>query len=208
MQNIKLLIGMLLGTVIVVTIIAIAFSQKTSAPIEMKRLVGDERHATGSATPKVTLVEFSDFQCPACRAVQPLVEQLITQYGEQLRFIYRNFPLIAIHKNSQAAALAAETAGSVNKYWEYHNILFERQQEWSEKSAEEAESIFIAYGTLLGIPPELMKTSLSSKTFEQQIQNDVKDGTALGVSATPTFYVNSQKTSVQDLEQTIANLLK
>lgn len=208
MKNIPLLAGVLLGTLVLVIAVAVIFSKKASAPLPLSRLVGQERHATGSAQPKVTLVEFSDFQCPACRAAQPLVKSVVEKYPNDLKFIYRHFPLTTIHKNAELAANAAEAVGSVGKFWQYHDMLFERQNEWGEKSAQEATDLLISYAVELGVPKELLETSLKEKSFQQFVTQDVADGNAIGISATPTFFVNGQKVFAEDLESTVANLLK
>lgn len=207
MKNIPLLLLTLVGTFALVIAVAVIFSKKASEPLEQTRLVGDMRNATGSAQPKVTIVEFSDFQCPACKAAQPLVKQLLQTYKDNVKFVYRNFPLPQ-HQYARLAALAAETAGSVGKYWEYHDKLFATQEEWSALKENEVVDRFVLFAEELKIPGELMQESLKSKTFEKTISQDVADGNALGVSSTPSFYVNGQRIQISDLQSTVENLLK
>lgn len=85
----------------------------------------------GKENASVTLIEYADFQCPACASYAPVVEQLEENYGDRVRFVFRHFPLISIHKNAYAASVATEAAGAQGKFWEMHDLLFERQSEWS-----------------------------------------------------------------------------
>jgi len=207
MKNIPLLLGTILATLALVVGVAIIFSKKANAPIEMTRVVGDTTNATGSAQPVATIVEFSDFQCPACKAVQPLVKEIVDKNLDKVRFIYRHYPLPQ-HQNAQLAALAAETAASVGKFWQYHDVLFETQSDWEKLSNDDAAKKFAEYAQSMGIPSELMQQSLKTKTFEQRVLKDMSDAGALGVSSTPTFYLNGQKMQIDQLQAAVENLLK
>ena len=207
MKNIPLFILTLVGTFALVIAVSVIFSKKASQPLDQNRLTGEARNATGSAQPKAIIVEFSDFQCPACKAAAPLVKQLVTKYQDQIKFIYRNFPLPQ-HQYGQLAALAAETAGSVGKYWEFHDVLFEKQEEWSALKENEVVDQFVKYAESIKIPGDLMRQSLKEKTFENVVLKDIADGNALGVSSTPSFYVNGQRIQTSNVQQTVENLLK
>lgn len=207
MKNIPLLIGTILAMIALVVGVAVIFSKKANAPIEMTRVVGDTTNATGSAQPIATLVEFSDFQCPACAAAYPLVKEIVDKNLEKMRFVYRHYPLPQ-HQNAQLAALAAETAASVDKFWQYHDVLFEKQSEWQGLSNDDAIKKFADYAQAIGIPSELMQQSLKTKTFEQRVLKDMSDAGALGVSSTPTFYLNGQKVQISELQAAVENLLK
>lgn len=207
MKNIPLFILTLIGTFALVIAVSVIFSKKASQPLDQSRLTGEARNATGSAQPKATIVEFSDFQCPTCKVAAPLVKQLVTKYQDQIKFVYRNFPLPQ-HQYGQLAALAAETAGSVGKYWEFHDILFEKQEEWSVLKENEVVDRFAAYAESVKIPADLMRQSLKEKTFEKIVLQDAADGNALGVSSTPSFYIDGKRVQLNDLQQTVENLLK
>src|SRR6185369_7009713 len=126
MKNLPLFFGVLLGTLLLVIGVAIVFTKKANAPVDSSRILGDQHNATGSAQPKVTLVEFSDLQCPACKATEPLVQEILAM-SPDIKLVYRQYPLITIHKNSLLAAEAAEVAGSTGKFWPFHDIMFEKQ---------------------------------------------------------------------------------
>lgn len=144
----------------------------------------------GDATAVVTLIEYSDFQCPACAAFEPLLQEVSAAYGTQVRTVYRHFPLYTLHPNAESAALAAEAAGLQGKFWEMHDLLFDRQADWDELAAP--IDMFIAYAGLLEIDIEQFKNDLASDVVRDRVKVDVSSGNAAGISATPTFYLNGQ----------------
>lgn len=152
--------------------------------------VSETDHVRGSATAPVTIIEYSDFQCPACAAFEPLVAQVSATYGDQLRVVYRHFPLYTLHKNAGAAAQAAEAAALQGKFWEMHDILFDRQNDWSELAS--TTDMFAAYAGLIGLDVEQFKTDLASDAVRDRVKVDVSSGNAAGISATPTFYLNGK----------------
>lgn len=199
MKNIPLLLAVLIGTLALVAGVSIAFSRPSEAMVNPEQVTGDARNATGSAQPKLTIVEFSDMQCPACRMVQPTLAQLKAKYPNDIRLVYRHFPLTSIHANAPAAAQLAEGAGSKGKFWEMHDLLFEKQAEWSGLAQAELESKFVEYGKTLGFSPDEVKAWLTSKEFSAKVLQDIADGTAGGVNSTPAFFLNGKKTDVQSL---------
>lgn len=209
MKNIPLLLGTLIGTFVLVFVVAFVFSKKASAPVDTVKLVDEARLATGSAQPKVTIVEFSDFQCPACKVAEPLVKQLVVNNKDTVKLVYRHFPLTQ-HQHSTVAALAAETAASVSipKFWEMHDLLFEKQEEWSPQKADEVIKTFGTYAEKIGIPAELMEKSVQEKVFRSKVEFDAAAASTFGVSSTPTFYVNGQKVQISDLQSTVEKLLQ
>lgn len=208
MKNLPLLIGSLALTLALVIGVSMVFTKKTNepvVPVDQQLLVSDTPHVTGSASASATLVEFSDFQCPACRSVQPLVTQIKAQYGEKLRFVYRHFPLRSIHKNAAMAARASEAAAKQNKFFAYHDKLFEVQPEW-EGDADPTLR-FIAYAKELGLNEEQFKKDIADSALDARVLKDEADATTIGVSATPTFYLNGIKTDVTELPARIDALL-
>ena len=199
--------GVLLGSVILVSLVAVMFSKKASTPIDMTRLVRNERIATGSAKPKVTIVEFSDLQCPACKASAPYVKQIV-QTLPDVRLVYRHFPLTGIHKNALAAAQAAEAMQIKGKFWEFHDILFEKQSDWEKLSDSEAKKKFGEYAQTLGVMPEDLQKATEDQATQKNVNEDISDGNVLGISGTPTFYVNGKKVDVKELQQAVESALK
>ena len=197
MKNIILLVGTILGTFMAVVGLAYFLSAKSGAtasvPANPELVSGGARWSRGPAEAKVTVVEFSDLQCPACRAVQPAIAQVINKYPDQVRVIFRHFPLKTIHTYAQLAAQAAEAAGEQDKFWEMHDLLFNRQPEWSElDSADAVKSKFIQYVSELGIDSQRFSETIDSDKVRQAVQIDVDDATALNLNSTPTLFVNNQ----------------
>lgn len=145
----------------------------------------------GNRGAKVILVEYSDFQCPTCAAYHSVLKQVTEEFGRDLAFVYRHFPLSQIHQNSELAARAAEAAGRQGKFWEMHDIIFEKQREWSgEKKAEE---FFKRYVESLGLNAKQFETDIASKEVKDKVNSDYQDGVRFGVNATPTFFLNGEK---------------
>lgn len=148
-------------------------------------------HVQGSSTAKAVLIEYSDFQCPACGAYYPTVKNLQKKYGDKLTLVYRNFPLTQLHQYAQLAAQAAEAANLQGKYWEMHDVLFEHQDVWP--TDKDVTATFTGYATDLKLDEKKFATDLTSKTVKDRVQRDIDTGNAVAVNATPTFYLNGTK---------------
>ncbi len=201
MNNTKLVVGVLMGTVVVLVGMGVLMSRLSAQPVDATVLLGDARHATGSAKARVTVVEFADFQCPGCAQIAPVVEQLVKDNPDQLRVIFRQLPLVQIHSHAMAAAEAAEAAGNEGKFWDMYAVLFSRQQEWAE--ASDAQSRFAAYGQELSLPAELLTQAMTENAYQVEIDKDIQDSQRLGIDATPTFFVNGVKVAMENLQSTV-----
>lgn len=153
-----------------------------------------ERMTEGTPSAKVTMVEFGDFQCPACGAVHPAVKQIVSEYKDKVYFVFRNFPL-PMHPNAPLAAQAAYAAGQQGKFWEMHDKLYESQDEWSEKPSGQAKDILTSFAKDLGLDMTKFESDLTKNAGNTKIQKDQNDGYQLGVDSTPTFYINGTKFS-------------
>ena len=142
---------------------------------------------SGSAT---ILIEYSDFQCPACGGYYLLLKKLNEEFGDKILFVYRHFPLQQ-HKNAKSAAIASEAAARQGKFWQMHDMIFENQSEWSEE--KNAEGIFTSYTQNLGLNIEQFKNDLNSQEIKEKIDNDYKGGVRANVNGTPTFFLNGKK---------------
>jgi len=145
----------------------------------------------GNAESKVVVIEYSDFQCPACRAYEPLVNQLYKEFGDRVLFVYRHFPLFSIHPNADGAARAAEAAGQQGKFWEMHDLLFVNQSSWSK--LVNAESVFTGYAEKLGLSLDAYTAAFESAEARQSVADDYARGLKMGVNSTPTFFLNGSK---------------
>lgn len=214
MKNIPLLFGTILGTILLIIGVAYFFSG-SSAPAEEvaqadpAQLVNGARHSSGPAEAKVTVVEFSDFQCPACRAAKPLVDQLKNQYGDSVKIVYRHFPLDSIHPNARLAAQASEVVAEQGKFWEYHDLLFTRQDEWADiTNKEELLNKLAEYAAQLQIDKASFLEKIETQEVVQKVVDDADLGTSLQVDSTPTFYVNGQQTLAPQLISAVESAQK
>lgn len=146
----------------------------------------------GATTSPIILVEYSDFQCPACAAYMPIVEEFI-QKNPEIAFVYRHFPLPQ-HGNAIQASITAEAAGKQGKFWEMYRIIFENQLNWQDSKT--AKTIFESYAKELSLDIEKYNKDIESESILQKITNDTKSGLKAGVNSTPSFFVNGKKINV------------
>lgn len=165
-------------------------SQPTVADSQKEFLVRDDSSKIGTDSAKVTIVEFSDFQCPACGALYPTLHAILNDYQGKVTFVYRQYPL-PMHKNAMVAAEAAEAAGAQGKFKDMHDMLFEKQSEWSESS--KPKEIFAQYAQALGLDVEKFRQAVDAQAFKDKIARDQQDGNILGVNSTPTFFINGKR---------------
>jgi protein-disulfide isomerase len=149
---------------------------------------GNYLPASGSA--KVTLVEFGDYECPACGDYEPFVKQLLTDFAGKMNFVFRNYPL-SQHSNAQISSDAAEAAGLQGKFWQMHDKLYENQNDWSNSS--DPTSIFVGYAQSLGLDVNKFESDIASAAVKNKVQSDTNDGNTVGLTETPTFYLNGVK---------------
>lgn len=149
-----------------------------------------EAHVKGNPDAAVTLVEYSDFQCPACGQFYPYLKEIVEEHGDQLRFEYRHFPLINIHPFATPAARAAEAAAQQGKFWEMHDKLFEGQGTWSKSSNPNA--YFEQYAEEIGLDMATYKRHLNSSVINDAITNSFNDARDRGFTGTPTFMLNGE----------------
>jgi len=165
---------------------------KNSSPVDQNVLgLRENERIYGRNDAPVMLVEYADFQCPACGAYYPLIKTLEQDFSDKLAVVFRHFPLTAIHSNALPAARAGEAAGQQGKFWEMHDMIFEKQHEWS--ASTEVEKIFRHYAEVLGMDVDRFSTDYNSKSFDAKIKNDFNSGETLGVQGTPTFFLNGTK---------------
>lgn len=153
--------------------------------------ITEEEWSKGNKNAPVTLVEYSDFQCPACKLYYPMVNKLAEEMPEEVQVIYRHYPLTSIHPQAELAARAAEAAGIQGMFWQMHDKLFEGQTAWSGQS--DAEGIFISYAQDLGLDVEQFKNDLDSKAVKNAIDDDRRSGNQAFVEGTPTLFLNGEK---------------
>jgi protein-disulfide isomerase len=152
-------------------------------------------HVRGQQNAPVMIEEFSDFQCPVCGRMHTVVKQLTEKYPTQVGVAFRNFPLREIHKHAAEAARAAEAAAMQNKFWEMHDMLYEKQSEWS--NPDDARTLFIGYAKSLGLDVPRFTSDLDSSIVAMRVVADERRGAAFGIHATPTFFINGRELSFE-----------
>lgn len=180
-----------IGVVVVGIIWLIAVSSKGGGSNVAVAAVTADDHIRGVQTAPVVLIEYSDFQCPACGSYFPIVQGLKVTYGDQLAVVYRNYPLTQLHQYAQLAAQAAEAAARQGKYWEMHDLLFDRQKSWS--TASDVKQTFIDYAKELKLDEATFKNDLESSTVKDRVTRDITSGNAVSITGTPTFFLNGEK---------------
>jgi protein-disulfide isomerase len=197
----KFFLGIIGGTILVL-VVAVLFLSQPSKPIEKSRLINPKTHTTGNVDAKTWLVEFSDFECPACRVFTPTVEALIADHKDQLLFAHRHFPLPQ-HLFSMKSAIAAEAAGKQNKFWEMAHALY--------KEPTLSDSSIAAIPKTLQLNEEQFASDSANPAIEAAITEDVQLGDAIGIRATPTFFLNGMKLEVkspEELKQKVEEAIK
>ena len=187
------------GGVIAVLVIAVfGISRLTAKPIELnpdgtvltEKIDPSQEWTKGNPNALVQLVEYSDFQCPFCAKQSPNVKRLTEEFSDGLLVVYRNFPLVG-HTNAQDAAQAAEAAGIQGKFWEMHDLLFDRQKSW--ENIRNPKETFTSYAQELGLNVEQFEKDYDSGEVKDRINEDKKSGNVAGVTGTPAFYLNGRK---------------
>jgi protein-disulfide isomerase len=197
----KVLISIITVTFLVLGL-GVYFVTRPTPLILAEEMLPETSAVKGNPDAKIKVVEFSDFQCPACKAYKPIVDEIVNKYGDQLIFGYRHFPLPQ-HPFGYKAAVAAEAAAEQGKFWEMYTYLFDKQEVLSDIVIEEA-------GKGIGLDADKYKQDLASGMINQRVQMDLSDGTRLKVNSTPTFFLNGKKLNIrspQDLEKAIVSEL-
>lgn len=163
-----------------------------------------EARTKGNPDAAVTLVEYSDFQCPACAAAVPVVEEIMALYGEQVHFEYRHFPLITIHPNAVAAAVAAEAAAQQGKFFEMHDLLFENQTTWGPTANPTV--YFVQYAEQLGLDVSQFRRQITATKLEDHVRDSFSTARSLGFTGTPTFTLNGERVEISSYEDFIAQV--
>jgi protein-disulfide isomerase len=148
-------------------------------------------HVRGNPNAPVTLEEFADFQCPSCGAYYPELKKIETEFGDKLRVIFRERPLVPPHDHALMAAQAAEAAGLQDRFWEMHDKLYENQTAWSE--AKDLVPIFVDYAKQIGLDTDRFMKDLNGEKVATRIFQDGKRVHFLNVNSTPTFFVNGKE---------------
>jgi protein-disulfide isomerase len=209
-QELKVIVGIAVASVLLL-LVGIFFFNTSEQNVQQAladpaTLVKPFNHTITSGTAKVTVVEFADFQCPACRAAHPGLKQIISDYKTSVTYVYRHFPLPQ-HTNAVPAAKAAEAAAKQQKdaFWKMADILYDRQTEWSQSS--NPEQLFSGYAKELGLDVSQFEEAMKSNEFDERIQADMNDGNKIGVNSTPSIFINGKKLLTAPTYENIKNMI-
>ena len=158
----------------------------TAEPLDTTRLllpIHAEDHVYGTGAALYTLVEYGDYECPACGELFLIIRDLQAALGERLRIVYRHYPLGGIHPEAQEAAEAAEAAGAQGHFWEMHDLLFQNQNALKRKN-------LLVYGERLGLDRDRFDRELKKRVYEERVREDFRRGVQNGVYKTPGLFLN------------------
>ena len=153
---------------------------------KLKPPVSDHDQQTGNSNAAVTLVEYGDYQCSHCGHAYPLINKLLEEKGDQVQFVFRNFPLNEAHPLARLSALAAEAAGEQGKFWEMHDMIYENQAQLDRDS-------FVDFAEQLDLDLEKFASDLQSEVISSKVERDFESGIRSGVNGTPSFFINGEK---------------
>ena len=156
----------------------------------------DDDPVMGNPNAPVTIVEYSDFQCPFCsrffQQTLPLIEENYIDTGK-VKFVYKDLPLDSLHPNARAAHIAAECADEQGKFWEYHDALFEKQPQWSNLASSELQNTFTEFATEMGLQAASFESCMQSPNIADEVNKDTLEAASFGATGTPTFFIGNEK---------------
>ena len=209
MENWKTILGVFGASLVLVVLMAVGLSKLSGdgggtikVPVEQLTEGAGWEMSTGEA--KVAVVEFSDIQCPACKAAEPISVELRRTPG--VKFVYRHFPLTTIHKNAWNGARALEAARLLDKGWEMMELVFDKQEEWADLGNPDEK--FVAYAKELGLDEKIFEEKYKSKETDEPVGVDSSLGNRLKLSGTPTFFVNGEQVATSFVISRVRELLK
>ncbi len=165
-------------------------------------------HSLGNSDSKVVLTEFGDYQCPACGQWHPFIKDtVLPKYQDRIKFVFKNLPLVNIHKNALIAAQAAEAAALQGKFWEMHNKLYETQAQWENDSNDQAKGKFEGYARELGLDVGRWKNDFDSAQVRDIIKADSALADKLQLPGTPSFLINGQIVDTKNGFEDLTNAL-
>jgi protein-disulfide isomerase len=158
----------------------------TAAAAQLTKPVDAFDHSRGSAVATVTLVEYGDYACPACRDAEWMVKEILNVMPAEVRFVFRHFPVRQAHPQAPHAAEAAEAAGAQGKFWDMHDYLFEHQRHLGDAD-------LLRYGAEIGLNTDRYYDELMREVYASRVSADLLSGMRSGVTATPTFFINGAR---------------
>lgn len=171
--------------------------------MSLKPAVSKTDHIQGKKDADIVIVEYGDYQCPYCGAAYPILKEMMTKYGKQIKFIFRNFPLSEMHQYARPAAIVAEAAALQGKFWEMHDAIYENQRLLSEP-------FLLELVEKLELDPHQFNVDIKKSELAAKVDSDFESGILSGVNGTPSFFVNGRKfnAGAEDLLQLMSEIVK
>jgi len=194
MKAVGAFVAVTIGVLAGVTVLLWNFGNASEQAVPEVR--GEMRHVRGEG--EIVVTEFSDFQCPACAGVEEPLKEILSQYTGRVKLVYRHLPLPSIHKNALGAAVAAEAAGEQGKFWEFHDVLLAKQNEW--EASDVPEELWVGYAKELWMEEAKFREDLGREDLKQIVLSDAAEAVKYKVQSTPSFFVEGERVGFEDLE--------
>ncbi len=189
---------------IFIAVVGVWFLSKQKTKSHESKDIAGVSHIKGNPDAEVKLVEYSDFECPACASFHVLLKPLLEKLGDNISFEYKHFPLTSLHPNAISAAIAAEAAGKQGKFFEFHDWLFENRSEWVE--SKNTEEVFVKEAEKLGLDIGKFKADLKAKSTREKVLADRKEALSLKLNGTPSFFLNGEKMEFKTLDEFVRQI--
>lgn len=211
-NDVKIFGGMILATIILIVGAVFLMSRgqpqtpdnsSEVAKVPIKVLIKDDSWSIGSASAKVSVVEFADFQCSSCKVYEPILKEVKSKYKDEVLFVFRQFPLVQAHPDAMSAALAAQAAGNQRKFWEMASKLYDNQPTLKvdgKFTDEFQKENLISYAKQINLDMEKFTKDFDSDSTLQRVLNDIADGNKIGISGTPSFFINGKQFQLNELK--------
>lgn len=191
MRNILVWGGTVIGIGLVIWgLVFLAQGEGGTTPTGTVDAVTASDHVKGERTAPAVLIEYGDFQCPACATYESVLQQLSDELGPDLAIVFRHFPLKQIHSNAEAASIASVAADKQGAFWAYHDLLYDRQNDWAQ--LPNTKATFEGYATELGLNLEQFQADVKDSASKQRVNTDIASGDRAEVQGTPTFFLNGK----------------
>jgi protein-disulfide isomerase len=177
------------GVLVLVLAVATGLGAKKVRKPQPER--ADPARTRGEAGAPVTIVEYSDFECPACRVAEPPLRQIMELYKGKVRLIFKHFPLEMMHHTARFAAQSAQCASKQGKFWELHDLLYDKQPDWAQ--AQDPRAALLKLAATVKLDPKELEACSSAKETNAAIDADVQDGNDRFVYSTPTFFIDGKR---------------
>lgn len=185
----------------------VLLSKQSTTPVSLRgNDISDTDHVLGSAEATIELIEYGDFQCPACAAYEPILKRLTQENGDWVRFAFRHLPLKEIHRNAVASSHAAEAAANQGKFWEMKELLYTNQSAWS--ALPDPAPKFMEYAAQLGLDENQFSADMDSQEVRSRVESDYQTAQSLGLNSTPTFFVNGEQIATPPTYEKLLELLQ